>query len=54
MTRVRVIDGVDARAHNSHSLHSPQADWPEKNCYIDLWIELLHALGLEPLALPGH
>ena len=25
--------------------------WVEKNCYVDVWIELLHALGLEPLAM---
>ena len=24
--------------------------WPESNCYVDLWIELLHTSGLEPLA----
>jgi hypothetical protein len=24
--------------------------WTETNCYVDLWIELLHALGLDPLA----
>ena len=23
--------------------------WVEKNCYVDVWIEVLHALGLEPL-----
>ena len=25
--------------------------WVEKNCYVDVWIELLHALGLNPLAM---
>ena len=25
--------------------------WLEKNCYVDLWIEFLHTLGLEPLAM---
>jgi hypothetical protein len=24
--------------------------WPESNCYIDLWVELLHAAGAQPLA----
>ena len=23
----------------------------EKNCYVDIWIELLHALGLDPMAM---
>jgi hypothetical protein len=31
-----------------------QQDWPEKNCYIDLWTGLVHSLGLEPLAMLGH
>lgn len=29
-------------------------DWPEKNCYIDLWIGLLRSLELEPMAMLGH
>ena len=28
-----------------HRLHGPDRMWPETNCYVDLWIELLHALG---------
>lgn len=51
---VQVIEGVDAREHVPHALHSGESDWPEKNCYADLWIELLHALKLEPLAMLGH
>jgi hypothetical protein len=31
-----------------------QDDWPEKNCYVDLWVGLLRSLGLEPLAMLGH
>jgi hypothetical protein len=31
-----------------------QQDWPEKNCYIDLWTGLVRSLGLEPLAMLGH
>ena len=34
----------------AHKLHSDDRTWPETNCYVDLWIELLHARGLEPLA----
>jgi hypothetical protein len=29
-------------------------DWPEKNCYIDLWTGLVRSLDLEPLAMLGH
>jgi hypothetical protein len=31
-------------------LHDGERSWTETNCYVDLWIELLHALGAEPLA----
>lgn len=27
--------------------------WPETNCYVDLWIEVLHACGLPPEAMLG-
>ena len=50
MASVRVLDlrcGADYRAH---ALHGEDRIWVEKNCYIDVWIELLHALGLDPVA----
>lgn len=28
-------------------------DWPESNCYTDVWIELLRAQGLAPIAMLG-
>ena len=31
-----------------HRLHAPDRSWPETNCYVDLWIELLAHLGFEP------
>ena len=34
----------------SHMLHGEERTWPETNCYVDLWIEVLHSRGLEPLA----
>lgn len=37
-------------AHAAHPLHDAGRDWPETNCYVDVWIEILHALGLEPAA----
>lgn len=42
---------VDVRAadHNSHAAHAPERIWQETNCYLDLWIELLHALGHDPV-----
>lgn len=43
--------GVDADAYTSHELHSLDRIWPETNCYVDVWIELLHALKLDPVAV---
>jgi hypothetical protein len=66
MSRVEVIPGLNAGTYQRHSLHGGpsleetdnagasagrQPVWVEKNCYIDLWIEALHALRLEPLAM---
>ncbi|MCU1463955.1 MAG: hypothetical protein JWO37_4030 [Acidimicrobiales bacterium] len=42
--------GLDAATYQPHPLHASERTWTETNCYVDLWIELLHALGLEPLA----
>ena len=50
-SRMQVIAGLDPAAYQRHSLHGEQRIWVEKNCYVDLWIELLHALRLEPLAM---
>ncbi len=35
--------------YRPHPLHAPERDWTEVNCYIDLWIELLHWLGRDPV-----
>lgn len=50
VARHRVLHGLDAANHRPHPLHDADRIWVEKNCYADLWIELLHAQGLEPLA----
>lgn len=39
--------------HAAHPLHAFDRIWPESNCYVDLWIELLHARGLVPEAMLG-
>jgi len=41
---------IDPLSYPRHPLHDGERIWPESNCYVDLWIELLHAAGLEPLA----
>ena len=44
---------LDVDAYVPHALHRGDVAWLETNCYVDLWIELLHALGHEPLASLG-
>ena len=39
---------LDPSTYVPHALHNEQRIWPESNCYVDLWIEVLHALGLDP------
>ncbi|HMN42988.1 MAG TPA: DUF1839 family protein [Povalibacter sp.] len=51
MSLLSVIGGLDPLAYTRHALHGEERIWVEKNCYIDLWIELLHAMRLEPLAM---
>ncbi len=51
MTRHVVIRHLDAAHYQRHPLHTEASTWPEKNCYADLWLELLHALQLEPRAM---
>ncbi|MGI8545985.1 MAG: DUF1839 family protein [Gemmatimonadaceae bacterium] len=36
-----------------HELHRAERIWPETNCYVDLWIELLHSLRMDPCAMLG-
>jgi hypothetical protein len=36
-------------AYACSPLHAPPSVWVEKNCYVDIWIEVLHALKLDPL-----
>ncbi|WP_439574507.1 DUF1839 family protein [Phreatobacter sp.] len=45
-----VLPGVTAASHRRHGLHDAACPWPETNCHTDLFIELVHALGMEPAA----
>jgi hypothetical protein len=47
------IFALSPQGWTSHPLHGHERDFRETNCYVDVWIELLHALGLEPLACLG-
>jgi hypothetical protein len=52
--RAAAQPGLDPATYKRHALHGEGTQWPEKNCYIDLWIELVHALGCDPHAMLGH
>ena len=47
---VKVLD-LDATRYARHVLHADDRAWMEKNCYVDIWIEVIHALGCEPMAI---
>lgn len=49
-SRACALPGFTVAGHVRHSLHGEAAVWQEKNCYADLWIELIHALGADPHA----
>ncbi|MCA9677508.1 MAG: DUF1839 family protein [Kofleriaceae bacterium] len=53
MSRVAVLPGLDPATYQRHALHADDQVWVEKNCYIDIWIETVHALGLDPTAMLG-
>ena len=42
---------LDPATYQRHALHAEDQAWVEKNCYIDIWIEVLHAHGLDPMAM---
>jgi hypothetical protein len=54
VSRQEVLPGLRAAHYQRHWLHGENAVWAEKNCYGDMWIELIHALKLEPLASLGY
>ncbi|MBC8117720.1 MAG: DUF1839 family protein [Candidatus Saccharimonas sp.] len=41
---------LDPSSYQRHLIHTRERNWAETNCYVDLWIELLHAWGFEPMA----
>jgi hypothetical protein len=51
VSRVVVLPELDAAAYARHALHADDRVWVEKNCYVDIWIELVHALKLDPVAM---
>lgn len=50
MTPVRGIFDIIPAEYVPHVLHAPDRLFRETNCYVDVWIEVLHTLGLDPTA----
>jgi hypothetical protein len=53
MTRAATLAALTPDRYTPHALHANDRDWPETNCYVDVWIELLASLGLEVPACFG-
>jgi len=51
MSRINALPHLDASQYSRSVLHAETCTWLEKNCYVDIWIEVVHALGLEPRAI---
>jgi hypothetical protein len=45
----RILE-LDPKTYKRHPIHSEERIWAETNCYVDVFIELTHALGHEPIA----
>ncbi len=41
-----IFEELTAATYVRSPLHSQERDWPETNCYLDVWIEVLPSLGL--------
>ncbi|MDQ3281343.1 MAG: DUF1839 family protein [Acidobacteriota bacterium] len=41
---------LDPKTYKRHPIHGEGRIWAETNCYVDLWVELAHAYGHEPIA----
>jgi hypothetical protein len=49
----KVFTDLDPAHYQPHALHSAERNWPETNCYVDLWIEVVASLKLPPQAMLG-
>jgi hypothetical protein len=47
---MRQIFPLDPGQYQRHPIHAEDRIWAETNCYVDVWIELLHTWGLDPVA----
>lgn len=46
----KLVAGLDPARYTPHFIHDETRAWAETNCYVDLWVETLHGLQLDPVA----
>jgi hypothetical protein len=46
----RQLFALEPATYARHAIHATDRVWAETNCYVDVWVELLHAWGFEPIA----
>lgn len=44
------VKSIAMEHYKPHWFHSTERLWPQSNCYVDLWIEVLHSMNLNPIA----
>lgn len=42
------FEALSAEGFRAHPLHQDESVWSNTNCYLDVWIELLHGMGRRP------
>jgi hypothetical protein len=48
-----VFQALTPETYQRSSLHNQDREWPETNCFMDLWIEIINARGQNPIAAMG-
>jgi hypothetical protein len=51
VTSVAALPRLLPSSYQRHPLHAEERSWVEKNCYVDIFIELVHSVGCEPTAM---
>lgn len=50
MSMNKTLEAISVENYRPHWLHAGATLWQQSNCYVDLWIEMLHSLQLNPIA----
>ena len=47
---ISCFSSIDPMSYVPHELHRLERAWTETNCYVDVWLEVIHTKGLDPAA----